>query len=135
MALAPIALSSLEPPLPDPLGHGRAEAAGVVMQVHAPHLDPPAVEQEAAILVVRDGADAERRGDQVDGLRRRPDLRAERVQVGDSSDQSRGDATRSRCSSSTVWPAASENGVSVRATSRPAQSTTTERSTPSRGAP
>ena len=51
---------------------------------------------------------------------------------GASTDQSIGDSTRRRWSSSADAPAASENAVSPRATSRPAASTTTVRSVPRR---
>ena len=70
--VGPHGLQRLEPAAPDRFRHGRAEAARVVMQVHAPHLHPAAVEQEPAILVVGDGADAERRGGQVGAAARRP---------------------------------------------------------------
>ncbi len=60
-------LEHLEPALPDSLRHRRAQAAGLVMQVDAPHLDPPAIEQEAAVVIVGDAADSERRDGHVGG--------------------------------------------------------------------
>ena len=54
----------LQPALPHPLRHRRADRARVVVQVDAEQLDAPAVQQEAAVAVEGDGADAERRGDQ-----------------------------------------------------------------------
>ena len=127
-------LQHLEPALPDPLRHGRAEPAGIVMQVDAPHLDPPAVQQEAAVLVVRDGADAERRGGHIGGPSAIPDTPSGACTASATPPtRAAGVSTCSRCSSSTCWPAASEKGVSARATSRPALSSTTERSTPRRG--
>ena len=81
MAFAPIALSDLEPALPHPLRHGGADGAAVVVQVDAVHLDVPAVEQEAAVRVVGDGADAEGRRDRVGDARAVQHLGAERVEV------------------------------------------------------
>jgi hypothetical protein len=53
-------LEQLEPSLPDSFGDGGAERARVVMQVHATHLDPAAVEQKAASRIVGDCSDPER---------------------------------------------------------------------------
>jgi hypothetical protein len=73
-------LQRLQPAAPHRLRHGRAEAARVVVEVDAPHLQPAAVEHEATILVVGDGADAERRDNQVGAATAVGDGGMERVQ-------------------------------------------------------
>ncbi len=67
---------------PHPLRHGRAERAGVVVQIDAFHLHPHAVQEKPAVLVVGDAADAERRGDHVNTATVVHQLGAQRVQGG-----------------------------------------------------
>ena len=84
-------------------GTAAPSRAAVVMQVHAPHLHPAAVEQEPAILVVGDACGC-RTSSRPSSTRATAgdDRRWSVYSAGDSSDQSRGDSTRSRCSSSTA---------------------------------
>ncbi len=76
----PHRLQDLEPPFPHPLGHRRADGAAVVVQVHPVHPHTPAVEEEPAVGVVREGPDAKGRHDDVRGARAIPHLGAQRVE-------------------------------------------------------
>ena len=68
MALTPIDAKQREATFPHAFRHGGAKSAGVVVQVHAVQLDATTVQQEAAVLVEGNRANAERRGHDVDRL-------------------------------------------------------------------
>ena len=66
MALTPIARSEASRRSQTRSGTAAPTAAGVVVQVDAEQLDAAPIQQETAVLVERDGADPERRGDNVE---------------------------------------------------------------------